>query len=105
MSAATLDLDVVQRRPCEPHGGACMSIEAHGGGVAIAARHVCGDPRAARARTEAGEMAAEARAAGFHGPISVHFPPGTFGAHVVDADGRVVPEKIARVVRPNAGPK
>jgi hypothetical protein len=101
MTTGALDLEVVQRRPCEPHGGACMAIEAHGGGVTIAARHVCGDPRASRARTAAGEMAAEARAAGFRGPISVHFPPGTFGAHVVDAQGRVVPEASApRAARP-----
>jgi hypothetical protein len=95
-----LELEVVQCRPCRPNVGACMSIETSAASaVQLASQHVCDDARARASRARIIEIAAEARATGFAGRITVHFPPGTFGAHVIDEHGRLIPEPIVRPQR------
>jgi hypothetical protein len=87
-----LEIEIVQRPPCQPFGGACMAVVvAPGAPCGIESGHVCNDPRAIAARGWCARLATDARKAGFAGPIVVHFPPGTFGSHTADATGRLMP--------------
>lgn len=99
MTAPTdvLELEVIQQSPCSPNLGACMAIATTRASAMRVAEHVCGDPRASGARARVARLAADARASGFAGTITVHFPPGTFGAHHADANGQLVAERPARL--------
>ena len=101
-----LELEVVQQGACAAstaNHAPCMAITTtRASSLQLAPRHICDDGRAFKAKAAVIEMIAEARGLGFEGTVSAHFPPGTYGAHFVDEQGRLVPQ---RNPRPQHGPR
>jgi hypothetical protein len=95
-----LEIEVTQTRPCLDNQGACMVVTtSRARAVQLPTRHVCNDARARQAKLAVEHMVGEAREQGFVGDVTAHFPPGTYGAHVMGPNGKLVPVANPRFSR------